>query len=435
MNRSSKPTALWAKKKKYVYGVFSTILGCLLIGIVTASPVQKSQAAAQAIIWPNLSLTRYAGTFGAPTAIVNARDGSGRLFVLEQGGKIRIILNGNILSTSFLDITDRVLNGGERGLLGLAFPPNYANKGYFYVYYTNLDANNQVSRFHITSNLNVANSNSEEKILLLLHPTFPNHNGGQMAFGEDGYLYIGTGDGGGGGDPQGNAQNLGSLLGKILRIDVEQGLKLAALHPVRVTLGGNRIYFPFIHGGGRRDYIIPPDNPFIHTPGARPEIWSYGLRNPWRFSFDRLTHDLYIGDVGQDLYEEVDFQPESSKGGQNYGWNIMEGFHCFNSTTCNETGLTLPVAEYDHTFGCSITGGYVYRGPANAGMQGMYFYGDYCSGRIWGLKNDGASWQTQQLTVSSPNQPQITSWGEDESGYLYLADASTGYILRVNQAP
>ncbi len=401
----------------------------------------SSQALAPAITWPHLSLTQYVGGFSSPTAIINAGDNSNRLFILEQAGKIRIIQNGSILATPFLDISNRVQFNGERGLLGLAFPPNYASKKYFYVYYTNVDGNNVVSRFHLTANANAADPNSEEQILLLLHPTFANHNGGQLAFGADGFLYIGTGDGGGGGDPQGNAQNLGSLLGKILRIDVEQGRQAAAARLSAATLGTNLIFFPFIQGrsGTTTAYAIPPGNPFVNTPGARPEIWAYGLRNPWRFSFDRQTHDLYIADVGQNLYEEVDFQPAGSAGGQNYGWNIMEGFHCYNSTTCNQTGLTLPVAEYSHgtndSIGCSITGGFVYRGPGNSGMQGMYFYGDYCSGKIWGLKNDGGTWQSQQLQVTTPAQPHISTWGMDEQGNLYLADYAAGVIYRVNQAP
>jgi len=347
--------------------------------------------------------------------------------VVEQDGLIRILhTDGSITPTPFLDLTDRVrspANGGgnEQGLLSVAFPPDYTHKGYFYVYYTNEDGNNVVARFHLTGDPNLADPASEERILLLQHPGEDNHNGGQLAFGADGYLYIGTGDGGGGGDPNGNAQNPASLLGKILRIDVEYTVPPASY----------ALYLPCIQNNEGQyqasPYRIPPDNPFVNTPGYRGEIWSMGMRNPWRFSFDRQTHDLWIGDVGQNIYEEVDFQPASSAGGENYGWNVWEGKHCYNASTCDSTGMTPPVAEYDHGQGCSITGGYVYRGTDYPALQGIYLYADYCSGKIWGLQYDG-TWQSQKLLDSGLN---ISSFGEGESGEVYLADLSGGAIYRV----
>jgi glucose/arabinose dehydrogenase len=352
-----------------------------------------------------------------PVHITHAGDGSGRLFIVEQPGRIRIVKNGVLLATPFLDISstgaNRVLFGGEQGLLSVALPPQFNAKGYFYVYYTNLNGDNVAARYFLTANPDVADPNSEVILQTFLHPTFANHNGGQLAFGPDGFLYIGTGDGGSGGDPNNNGQNLNTFLGKILRIDVE-----SVLNPRIDT------------------YVIPPSNPFVGTPGALPEIWALGLRNPFRFSFDRLTGDLYIGDVGQNLFEEIDFQPAASPGGQNYGWSIMEGFHCFNKLdfnnplpTCDQAGLTLPVVEYDHTQGdCSVIGGFVYRGNLHPQMQGIYFYGDTCSGKIWGLKRDGAVWQNS-LLLDSPFA--ITSFGEDEGGELYLTDYLAGDIYRI----
>jgi glucose/arabinose dehydrogenase len=237
--------------------------------------------------------------------------------------------------------------------------------------------------------------------VLKVDQPFANHNGGQLAFGRDGYLYIGMGDGGSGGDPQNNGQKPSTLLGKMLRIDVESG---------------------------QVPYAIPPSNPFRQKAGYRPEIWALGLRNPWRFSFDRETGDLYIGDVGQNAYEEVDFQPSSSKGGQNYGWKIMEGTQCFESNTCDKKGLTLPVVEYEHSQGCSVTGGVVYRGQNYPGMRGIYFYGDYCSGRVWGLKRSGTTWQNTLLSKTSYS---ISSFGEDQAGNVYMTDYGSGDIYLI----
>jgi len=395
------------------------------------SPAAQLNAQAEILAaWPTIQLQPVADGFLRPVYITHADDGSGRLFVVEQDGLIRILhTDGSITPTPFLDISSRVLspaNGGgnEQGLLGLAFPPGYAQKGHFYVYYTNQDGNNLVARFRLTGDPDLANPASEEQILLLEHPGASNHNGGQIVFGADGYLYIGTGDGGGGGDPHGNAQNPASLLGKILRIDVEYSTPTADY----------ATYLPCLQKGEGQGqnapYLIPADNPFVGQAGYREEIWALGLRNPWRFSFDRQTHDLYIGDVGQDVYEEIDYQPASSSGGENYGWNVMEGSHCYNAATCDTTGKVLPITEYDHSQGCSITGGYAYRGSTYPAMQGIYIYADYCSGKVWGLQNDGG-WQSLKLLESGLS---VSSFGEGESGELYLTDLAGG-VYQVTTTP
>jgi glucose/arabinose dehydrogenase len=364
---------------------------------------------------PNLALTQQFGGFVQPVHITHAGDGSGRMFISEQPGRIRIVANGVVLPVPFLDISAaspdplarRVLFDGEQGLLSAAFPPGYAEKNHFYVYYTNLNGNNVIARYFLGANLDVANPLSEEIILVFEHPTFANHNGGQIGFGPDGFLYIAPGDGGGGCDPFNNAQNPLSLLGKMLRIDVESPVVPPAT------------------------YNVPSTNPFFGTAGFRPEIWALGLRNPFRFSFDRLTGDLFIGDVGQNIAEEINFQPAVSNGGENYGWNIMEGSQCSAATSCpgvpcNQAGLTVPVAEYDHSFGCSVTGGFVYRGTDYPRMQGVYLYGDFCSGRIWGLKQAGTVFQNESL-LDSPHS--ISTFGEDETGNLFLADYATGNVF------
>jgi len=376
------------------------VVATLLLLFVIFSGV-SALLAQENIDWPEIELTKQASGLNQPAHITHAGDGSGRLFVVEQTGSIRIIKNGILLSTPFLDITNSVKCCDEQGLLSLAFPPDYPSKGYFYVNYTRKpDGDTIISRYFVTENPDVADADSEEIILAIDQP-FPNHNGGLLVFGPDGFLYIGMGDGGSGGDPFDNAQNPGSLLGKMLRIDVESGIA---------------------------PYIIPSSNPFTETTGFRGEIWALGYRNPWRFSFDRGTDDLYIADVGQDLFEEVDFKRASSKGGENYGWNIMEGTHCFNSSRCNQTGLVLPVAEYDHSQGCSITGGFVYRGQNFPRMQGVYFYGDFCSGNIWGLKREVNTWQNA-LLLDTPHS--VSTFGEDELGNIYLADYSNGDIYMI----
>jgi glucose/arabinose dehydrogenase len=354
-----------------------------------------------AFAWPQILLANQIGGFASPVHITHAGDGSGRLFVVEQGGTIKIIQGGSVLSTPFLDVTSKVQFGGEQGLLSVAFPPGYAGKRYFYVYYTKKTTFDLViARYHVTADPNVADPNSEQVLLSIPHPVNTNHNGGQLVFGpNDGYLYAGTGDGGASGDPPNNAQNTTVLLGKILRLDVEAPTPTGTPTP----------------------YAIPASNPTIPTPGARREIWAWGVRNPWRFGFDRLNGDLYIGDVGQDTWEEVDYQPAGSPGGQNYGWRIMEGFQCYPpGSMCNMAGLTLPVVTYSHSFGCAVTGGHVYRGSKYPRMSGVYFYGDYCSGRIWGLKRVAGNWynSSPELLDTALN---ISTFGEDEAGNLYVA--------------
>ncbi len=349
-----------------------------------------------------ISLAPYASGLSLPVAITHAGDRSGRLFVIEQQGFVRIIKDGILLATPFLNITGRVLSGGERGLLGIAFPPGFSTKGYLYVNYTRTpDGATTISRFRLTGNPDIADPNSEEIVLTIAQP-FANHNGGQIAFSpKDGYLYIGMGDGGSGGDPLDLAQNLNSLLGKMLRIDVESGVN---------------------------PYAVPPDNPLFN--GVRNEIWALGLRNPWRFSFDRLTHDLFIGDVGQNAREEINFQSASSSGGENYGWRILEGSLCFNPPIgcVSPQNYSPPVVEYDHNQGCSVTGGVVYRGNRSPFMQGTYIYGDFCTGRIWRLKRSEQTWQNT-LLIDTPFQ--ISTFGEDESGEVYVADYGTGRIYKM----
>jgi glucose/arabinose dehydrogenase len=335
-----------------------------------------------------------------PTDVVAARDGSDRLFVTEKAGRIRVIDGSGVLPTPFLDISSLVGSGGsEQGLLGLAFSPHYAQNRRFFVNYTDVHGDSVVARYQVSDDPNAADPASATQILFVGQPA-ANHNGGNLVFGPDGYLYIGFGDGGGGGDTYGNSQRSDVLLAKMLRLDVD---------------GGD-------------PYAIPPDNPFVNTPGMRPEIWAWGLRNPWRYSFDRETGDLYIADVGQNANEEIDFQP-AGQGGQNYGWNVMEGFHCFRGQNCEQSGFTLPIAEYDHGQGCSVTGGYIYRGSQQPALTGQYLYADYCSGRYWAAwRTDDGAWHTQ---VVANTQTHPSSFGEDESGEVFVSDLSSGTIYRV----
>ncbi len=342
-------------------------------------------------------------TFDKPVAIAHARDK--RLFIVEQPGVIRVVEGRGPAANSsvYLDIKGQVTYGGEMGLLGLVFHPNYAQNGYFYVNYTRtVGANLEtvISRFQVTADPDLADPSSELILLQVAQP-YSNHNGGSLNFGPDGYLYIGLGDGGAGGDPGNRAQNGAELLGKMLRIDVDG------------TAPG-------------KNYAIPADNPFIGAP-ALDEIWAVGLRNPWRASFDRLTGDLYIGDVGQNLWEEIDFQPAASPGGQNYGWRLKEGNHCYiPEQGCDPGGLTDPIFEYSHSEGCSVTGGYVYRGPSIPALQGYYLYADYCTGEISALHSDGqGAWQNYSVTKIDKYLP---TFGEDNAGELFLAQREAGTI-------
>ena len=325
------------------------------------------------------------GGLNRPVGLTNAGDGSGRLFVLEQEGLIRIVQDQELLAEPFLDIRDRVgSNANEQGLLGLVFHPQYTQNGYLYVNYTDQNGGTVIARFSISADPGLADPESEVRLLQIPQP-YGNHNGGALAFGPDGYLYIGTGDGGSGGDPQGNGQSLDTLLGKILRLDVDNG----------------------------EPYAVPADN-------LEGEIWAYGLRNPWRFSFDRLTGDLYMGDVGQGDWEEIDYWPAGNPSGANFGWNFREGAHPFAGSPPVGLDLIDPVVEYDHSLGISVTGGVVYRGAALPGFYGIYLYGDYGSGRVWGLfPGQDGGWQNQILFESGAN---ITSFGEDEDGEVYLVD-------------
>ncbi|HJS17188.1 MAG TPA: PQQ-dependent sugar dehydrogenase [Anaerolineales bacterium] len=314
-------------------------------------------------------------------------DDSGRLFVIEKVGRIRIIQDEQLQIEPFLDITDRVgSRSNEQGLLGLAFHPQYSENGWFFVNYTDTNGDTVIARYRVSSDANRADPNSEMELLGIGQP-YPNHNGGVLVFGPDGYLYAGMGDGGAAGDPQGNGQNTETLLGKVLRLDVDSA----------------------------EPYAIPADNPFGN------EIWAYGLRNPWRMSFDTLTGDLYIGDVGQGDWEEIDFLAAGSPGGANFGWDYREGAHDFEGGDSN--GMIDPIAEYSHPEGgCSVTGGYVYRG-AMPEWNGIYLYGDYCTGLIWGLIRSGDSWQEQLLFDVDVT---ITSFGQDEAGEIYLVSDSGG---------
>ncbi len=330
-----------------------------------------------------------------PIYLTSAGDESGRLFALEQTGSIRLIKDDALQSTPFLDITDRVNQDirssySERGLLGLAFHPNYAENGQFFVHYSDTAGDTVVARYLVSAdNPDAADPNSEEIIFTHKQP-YPNHNGGQIDFGPDGYLYIGLGDGGSGGDPLNNGQTPDSLLGKILRIDVD----------------------------GEAPYAVPADNPANGVnPDLAPEVWAWGLRNPYRFSFDKATGDLYIADVGQNQWEEVNFQAADSTGGENYGWRIFEATHRF-SDGAEPADAVMPIAEYDHSNGCSITGGYVYRGEAIPALQGVYIFGDWCSGKMWAsYRDDSGAWQTIPFGES---QRQITAFGQGDDGELYL---------------
>jgi glucose/arabinose dehydrogenase len=368
------------------------LLAALAVG--AAAPGWSHAAATIALVPVATGLSR-------PTAIVHAGDGSGRLFIAQQGGQVLVFAGGAVRPTPFLSIAALISCCGERGLLGLAFHPDYEENGAFFVLYTNPAGSIVLARYLVSGgDPNVANPASGTILLTIPHPDHSNHNGGQLAFGPDGHLYAGIGDGGGGGDPDSNAQNRNVLLGKILRIAV----------------------------GPAGGYSIPAGNPFAGVPGSD-EIWALGLRNPFRFSFDRLTGDLFIGDVGQNAREEIDFQPASSGGGENYCWPNREGFSIFDpDRPCTGGGTpTPPILDYSHALGCSVTGGYRYRGAVYPGLVGTYLYGDFCSGRIWGATNDGGGWTTRQLLDTPFN---LSTFGEDEAGELYVAHyAAAGAVI------
>jgi glucose/arabinose dehydrogenase len=342
--------------------------------------------------------TPYVSGLNLPVDIQNAGDGSGRLFIIERPGRIRIVKDGLLFQDPFLDISDRVgSRGSEQGLLGLAFHPQYATNGFFYVNYTDYNGDTVIARFSVSPDPNRADPASELRMLGISQP-YANHNGGAVVFGPDGYLYLGLGDGGSQGDPNGNGQSLNALLGKILRIDVDHDIP----------------------------YSIPADNPYAGSGEVYQEIWASGLRNPWRFAFDPATDDLFIGDVGQGDWEEIDVAP-AGQGGMNFGWNSYEGNHPYAGNS-SSTAFVFPVAEYNHAMGCSVTGGVVSRGASLPAWNGIYLYGDFCTGYVWGLLNQNGNLQSQFLFETGFG---ISTFGVDEAGEVYLANYRDGTIYRL----
>jgi glucose/arabinose dehydrogenase len=387
---------------------------------VTAAPEATTTVAATEVVTatatgaaPDLSgigLQEVAGGLTGPLWVTHASDGSGRLFVLEKPGVIRIIADGQLSEQPFLDISDRVgSSASEQGLLGLAFAPDYVTSGFFFVNYTNKNGDTVISRFNVGETPDAADPNSEFLVLSIDQPA-ANHNGGDITFGPDGMLWIGMGDGGAANDRFGNGQNPATLLGKMLRIDVTSDPS--------------------------QPYVIPEDNPWVQNDwngeDVADEVWAVGVRNPWRFSFDRANGDLWIADVGQNQYEEVHYVAANTdgkvQGGLNFGWPMMEGLHCFSEADCQQEGLEIPVAEYDHSEGCSVTGGYVYRGETYPALTGVYVFGDYCSGTIWALHKQGDNWERTELLRTDYS---ISSFGEDEAGELYVTDLRGGGVYRI----
>jgi glucose/arabinose dehydrogenase len=350
-----------------------------------------------------IGLREVASGLAFPLFLTAPSGDNDRLFVVEKTGRIRIVRNGSVLPAPFLDLSAKVSSGSEQGLLGLAFHPGYAANGRFVVNYTDLSGDTRVSVFRVSANADVADAASEQVILSVDQP-YSNHNGGMVVFGPDGKLYVGMGDGGSGGDPQGNGQNKNALLGKLLRLDVSVTGQVS----------------------------VPGDNPFVGQTGARPEVWSYGLRNPWRFSFDRETRDLYLADVGQNAHEEIDVSTSATQFGRglNFGWNRMEGSACYSpSSGCDRSGLTLPVLDYGHSEGCSVTGGYVYRGAVQA-LRGLYFYADYCEGWVRSFRWSGTAVSEERDWPALRPGGQVTSFGEDAGGELYVM-TSGGKVFRI----
>jgi glucose/arabinose dehydrogenase len=388
--------------------VLRRLVAPLIVGVLLV-PTGASAAIVPSRI--DLALAPVASGLSAPLLVTHAGDGSNRLFVVEQTGKIRIVKGGDLQSAAFIDLSPSVSRGGEQGLLGLAFHPSYESNGKLYVSYTDLTGTSIIREYRVlASNPDRVDGTSGRTLLRVKQP-YENHNGGHIAFGPDGYLYIGLGDGGSGGDPGNRAQSKNTLLGKILRIDVNKRT-------------------------GSLPYGIPSTNPYVGRSGLD-QIWAFGLRNPWRFSFDRATGDLWIGDVGQGSWEEVDRALASSgrNAGRavNYGWRVMEGAHCYSpSSGCVRTGRTLPLTEYRNGSGrCAITGGYVYRGKAHPDLVGAYLFADYCSGEIWFIDR-GASRGVRPALALDTNS-RITSFGEDEAGELYVTNAE-GAVLRVSDS-
>lgn len=354
---------------------------------------------------PKVQLAELATGLSKPVAIVSTNQlGDDRLFVVEQDGHIVIVkADGSVTDQPFLDIASKVQSDGEMGLLGLAFSPDYNQNGYFFVHYVDKNRNTTIARYKVSNDADRADAASEQILLTVAQP-YPNHKGGDLAFGPDGYLYVPLGDGGSGGDPEDRGQNLGILLGKILRLDVSQV-----------------------------PYKVPADNPFVGQAGRKAEIWDYGLRNPWRISFDRQTGELYIADVGQGDFEEINVEPAAGKGGNNYGWRCYEGDSEFNLEGCAaRSDYIFPALAYDHTEDrCSVTGGYVYRGDKYPAMAGKYFYADFCGGQLYFMQLEGDRWPAElalQTTYS------ISTFGQSSSGELFLADYNTGTIYEIQDA-
>jgi glucose/arabinose dehydrogenase len=391
--------------------VLRAVLGAALLWAVPALAADpKVEAVPGAPL--ALGLFKVAEGFTDPLFLTEAPDGSGRRFVVEQGGRVRLLTPGALNHPVYLDLRPLVTSGGERGLLGLAFHPKFKTNGFLFVYYTDRRGDITVARLTADPARPERVDPGTLKVILSIDNPAPNHNGGMIAFGSDGYLYIGTGDGGGAGDPFQNGQNTFSYLGKLLRIDVDA--PQAARKP-------------------GRPYGVPEDNPFVRLSAYRPEIWALGLRNPWRFAFDPANGDLFIADVGQDAWEEVDYHPASAPGGDNYGWSQMEGHHCFppkrSGAKCDFG--TLPVAEYSHSSGCSITGGFVYRGPTIPKLAGVYLFSDYCSGGLWGLVPDKARPGAFHMRRYLETGLAVSSFGQDRAGEVYLLDHKKGGVWRV----
>lgn len=468
------------------------LVGVLLVG--SALPVQQAAAQSPAGIpaWPAIALQDVDGAYSTPVYLTHAGDGTNRLFVVEKAGRVMIIENGVKRTTPFLDIVTRVNSScSECGLLGLAFPPTYATDGYFFVSYTakgnpappllsnepspSTGNDNVLARYRVSSgDANVADSSNEEIILTINQP-YTNHNGGNILFGPDDLLYMGVGDGGSGGDPLKTAQNLASPLGKILRVEVgatgtytipvdnpfahsaagetaPAGVRASAVMTTPEPSTSYSNFLPYVERVEPTATPTPtltptftptptpsptPTATVTPTPGPTPPamtaaIWAYGLRNPWRFSFDSATGDLWIGDVGQGNWEEVDYVPAGDQGGENYGWSVLEGTHCYpiGTSSCNSAGMTPPIHEYDHGVGQSITGGYVYRGPI-AALQGIYIFGDFSAGTIFALRNDAGTWQNTTLLNAGFG---IASFGQGPDGALYVVDYG-GAIKKIVLAP
>ena len=374
--------------------LFSVLLPVAVLVLAACSSDGESSPPPGAI---DLALEPVATGFSFPL-LLTAPAGDARLFVVEKGGPIKVVKNGSVLATPFLDVSSLISNGGEQGLLGLAFDPQYASNGRFFISYTNRDGDNVLAAYQVSTDPDRADASSVTR--LTVDQPYDNHNGGHIVFGPDGYLYMGIGDGGSGGDPNGHGQDRNDLLGSILRLDVS----------------------------GATGYAVPASNPLVGVAGTRDELWNWGLRNPWRFSFDRSTGDLYIGDVGQGAREEIDVSTAASGGGKgtNYGWSIMEGMQCYDASSCDMTGLTIPVLEYSHNDGCSVSGGHVYRGTAIPDLAGTYFYSDYCGGWVRSFRYVGGTVTEAHSWDALAPGGGVPSFGEDGAGELYVLSASGG---------